>query len=42
MERMGYTEDGGKENIHGGTKPPTETEKMAGEGTPPEMKEFWF
>ncbi len=41
-ERMDSSKDGGKANRHGETKSLMDFEKTAGEGTPPEMKEFWF
>ncbi len=38
MERMDSAKDGRKGNSHGETKSQMDFEKMAGEGTPPEMK----
>ncbi len=41
-ERIDSIEDGGKENSHREIEPLEDSEKMDREGTPPEMKEFWF
>ncbi len=41
-ERMDSTKDGGKENSHNEIEPLEDSEEVTREGTPPEMKEFWF